>query len=118
MTYEELLAMYDLPAVMYDAVFPFTLLCVFLGPVALFISLMIKLRRVKNIKYSIKNRDQLEDGIAEARQRLEAAYNNLEKNVILIKGSVPGANKSFVMISNGVKANTPNVNPEALVKGE
>ncbi len=79
MTYEELLAMYDLPAVMYDAVFPFTLLCVFLGPVALFISLMIKLRRVKNIKYSIKNRDQLEDGIAEARQRLEAAYNNLEK---------------------------------------
>lgn len=79
MTYEELLAMYDLPSFMYDAVFPFTLLGVFLGPVALFISLMIKLRRVKNIKYSVKNRDQLEDGIAEARKRLEAAYNNLEK---------------------------------------
>ena len=55
---------------------PWTL---FVSSVALFISLMIKLRRVKNIKYSIKNRDQLEDGIAEARQRLEAAYNNLEK---------------------------------------
>ena len=43
---------------------------------------------------------------------------DLEKNVILIKGSVPGANKSFVVISNGVKAHTPAVNPEALVKGE
>ena len=76
MTYEELLAMYDLPAYMYDAVFPFTMLGVFLGPVALFISLMIKLRRVKNIKYSIKNRTQLEDGIEEARQRLNEAYAN------------------------------------------
>ena len=51
-------------------------------------------------------------------QNLEVVKIDLEKNVILIKGSVPGANKSFVMISNGVKANTPNVNPEALVKGE
>ena len=51
-------------------------------------------------------------------QNLEVAKIDLEKNVILIKGSVPGANKSFVVISNGVKANTPSVNPEALVKGE
>lgn len=79
MTYEELLASYDLPEFMYQSVFPFTMLGLFLGPVALFISLMIKLRRVKNIKYSIKNRDQLEDGIAEARKILEAANNNLQK---------------------------------------
>lgn len=51
-------------------------------------------------------------------QNLEVVKIDLEKNVILIKGSVPGANKSYVIISNGVKANTPSVNPEALVKGE
>lgn len=51
-------------------------------------------------------------------QNLEVAKIDLEKNVILIKGSVPGANRSFVVISNGVKANTPSVNPEALMKGE
>ena len=51
-------------------------------------------------------------------QNLEVVKIDLEKNVILIKGSVPGANRSFVVISNGVKANTPSVNPEALVKGE
>lgn len=79
MTYEELIASYDIPAFMYDSVFPFTLLFLFLGPVALFIALMIKLRRIKNIKYSVKNRDQLEDGIAAAKKRLETAYNNLEK---------------------------------------
>ena len=51
-------------------------------------------------------------------QNLEVVKIDLEKNVILIKGSVPGANKSYVVISNGVKAHTPRVNPEALVKGE
>ena len=51
-------------------------------------------------------------------QNLEVVKIDLEKNVLLIKGSVPGANKSFVVISNGVKAHTPAVNPEALVKGE
>ena len=51
-------------------------------------------------------------------QNLEVVKIDLEKNVVLIKGSVPGANKSFVVISNGVKAHTPAVNPEALVKGE
>jgi ribosomal protein L3 len=33
---------------------------------------------------------------------------------MLIKGNVPGANRSYVVISNGVKARTPEVNPEAL----
>ena len=51
-------------------------------------------------------------------QNLEVVKIDLEKNVILIEGSVPGANKSYVVITNGVKANTPSVNPEALVKGE
>ena len=51
-------------------------------------------------------------------QNLEVVKIDLEKNVVLIKGSVPGANNSFVVVSNGVKANTPSVNPEALVKGE
>ena len=30
----------------------------------------------------------------------------------------PGSDRSEIVISNGVKANTPSVNPEALVKGE
>lgn len=51
-------------------------------------------------------------------QNLSVAKIDLEKNVILIRGSVPGANRSYVTIVNGVKANTPNVNPEALAKGE
>ena len=51
-------------------------------------------------------------------QNLEVVKIDLEKNIILIKGSVPGANRSFVTISNGVKANTPAVNPEAFTKGE
>ena len=45
-------------------------------------------------------------------------FYDLEKNVVLIKGSVPGANNSFVIVSNGVKANTPSVNPAAFEKGE
>ena len=51
-------------------------------------------------------------------QNLEVVKIDLEKNVVLIKGSVPGANKSFVIVSNGVKANTPSVNPAAFEKGE
>jgi len=48
-------------------------------------------------------------------QNLEIIKIDLEKNVVLIKGNVPGANKSFVTITNGVKANSASVNPEALV---
>ena len=51
-------------------------------------------------------------------QNLEVVKIDLEKNVVLIKGSVPGANNSFVIVSNGVKANTPSVNPVAFEKGE
>ncbi len=51
-------------------------------------------------------------------QNLEVVKIDLEKNVILIKGSVPGANNSFVTITNGVKAHNAGINPEALKKGE
>ena len=47
-------------------------------------------------------------------QNLEIVKIDLEKNVMLIKGNVPGANRSYVVVSNGVKARTPEVNPEAL----
>lgn len=38
---------------------------------------------------------------------LQIAKIDLEKNIMLIKGSVPGANKACVMIKSGVKANIP-----------
>ena len=78
MTYEELIALYDIPAFLYDNVFPFCLLGLVMGPVALFISLMVKLRRVKNIKHSINNRQELEAGIARAREILAQASENLK----------------------------------------
>ena len=37
-------------------------------------------------------------------QNLEVARVDLEHNVILIKGNVPGANKSFVTIRTAVKS--------------
>ena len=48
-------------------------------------------------------------------QNLEVVKIDLEKNVVLIKGNVPGAKNSYVVITNGVKANSASVNPEALV---
>lgn len=45
-------------------------------------------------------------------QNLEVMKIDLEKNVILISGNVPGAKKSYVMISNAAKANTPAINTE------
>ncbi|MDD3381877.1 MAG: 50S ribosomal protein L3 [Bacilli bacterium] len=47
-------------------------------------------------------------------QNLEIVKIDLEKNVVLIKGNVPGARNSFVIISNGVKQDSSNINPEAL----
>lgn len=47
-------------------------------------------------------------------QNLEVVKVDLEKNVMLIKGNVPGAKKSYVMISNAAKANTPAINAEVL----
>lgn len=51
-------------------------------------------------------------------QNLEIVKIDLEKNVLLIKGSVPGANNSYVTITNGIKANNSGINPEAFKKGE
>ncbi len=39
-------------------------------------------------------------------QHLEVVKVDLDNNVLLIKGNVPGANKSYVTIKNSVKANT------------
>ncbi|MFA5543900.1 MAG: 50S ribosomal protein L3 [Bacilli bacterium] len=47
-------------------------------------------------------------------QNLQVVKIDLEKNVVLIKGNVPGAKNSFVQITNGVKANSASVNPDAL----
>lgn len=49
-------------------------------------------------------------------QNLSVAKIDLEKNVVLIRGNVPGAKNSYVMITNGVKAHNATVNPEALAK--
>ena len=47
-------------------------------------------------------------------QNLEVVKIDLEKNIMLIKGNVPGAKNSYITVYNGVKAHTPEVNPEAL----
>lgn len=47
-------------------------------------------------------------------QNLEVVKVDLEKNVMLIRGNVPGAKNSFVVVSNGVKKGSPAINPEAL----
>ena len=49
-------------------------------------------------------------------QNLKIVKIDLEKNIVLIKGNVPGANNSYVVISNGVKADSASVNPDALAK--
>ena len=38
-------------------------------------------------------------------QNLEIVKIDLEKNVMLVKGNVPGAKNSYVVITNAVKAN-------------
>lgn len=48
-------------------------------------------------------------------QNLEVVKIDLEKNIMLIKGNVPGANNSYVLVTNAVKANKAAINPEALV---
>jgi len=47
-------------------------------------------------------------------QNLVIVKIDLEKNVMLIKGNVPGAKNSFVTITNAVKGNSASVNPDAL----
>ena len=47
-------------------------------------------------------------------QNLEFVKYDPENNVVLIKGSVPGAKNSFVLITNAVKAGNAALNPESL----
>lgn len=47
-------------------------------------------------------------------QNLELVKFDAEKNVILVKGNVPGAKNSLVVVTNAVKAHNPAINPEAL----
>lgn len=47
-------------------------------------------------------------------QNLEVIKIDLEKNVMLIKGNVPGAKNSFVTVTNAVKKSSAAINPEAL----
>jgi len=47
-------------------------------------------------------------------QNLVIAKIDVEKNIILIRGNVPGAKKSCVLITNATKAKAQPINPEAL----
>ena len=47
-------------------------------------------------------------------QNLEIVAVDVENNVILIKGNVPGAKNSYVVVKNAVKAKNPAINPAAL----
>ena len=48
-------------------------------------------------------------------QNLQIVKVDVEKNLILVRGNVPGAKKSYVMISNASKAKEQPINPAALV---
>ena len=53
-------------------------------------------------------------GVTKIVQNLEFVKYDAENNVILIKGNVPGAKNSYVVVTNAVKAKKPELNPEAL----
>lgn len=53
-------------------------------------------------------------GVTKTVQNLEFVKYDSENNVILIKGNVPGAKNSYVVVTNAVKAKKPELNPEAL----
>lgn len=53
-------------------------------------------------------------GVTKTVQNLEFVKYDAENNVILIKGNVPGAKNSYVVITNAVKAKKPELNPKAL----
>ncbi len=53
-------------------------------------------------------------GVTKTVQNLEFVKYDAENNVILIKGNVPGAKNSYVVVMNAVKAKKPELNPEAL----
>jgi large subunit ribosomal protein L3 len=47
-------------------------------------------------------------------QNLKIVKIDLDRNIMLISGNIPGPNNSYVLVTNGVKAKTPAINPEAL----
>lgn len=53
-------------------------------------------------------------GVIKTVQNLEFIKYDEANNVVLIKGNVPGAKNSYVMITNAVKAKNPALNPESL----
>ena len=53
-------------------------------------------------------------GVQKTVQNLEFVKYDQENNVILIKGNVPGAKNSFVVVTNAVKAKNAALNPESL----
>jgi large subunit ribosomal protein L3 len=53
-------------------------------------------------------------GVRKTVQNLEFVKYDETNNVVLIKGNVPGAKNSYVMITNAVKAKNPALNPESL----
>jgi large subunit ribosomal protein L3 len=53
-------------------------------------------------------------GVTKTVQNLEFVKYDVENNVILVKGNVPGAKNSNVVVTNVVKANNASLNPESL----
>ncbi len=53
-------------------------------------------------------------GVIKTVQNLEFVKYDVENNVILVKGNVPGAKNSYVVITNAVKAKNASLNPESL----
>ena len=53
-------------------------------------------------------------GVIKTVQNLEFVKYDAENNVILVKGNVPGAKNSYVMVTNAVKSNNAALNPESL----
>ena len=53
-------------------------------------------------------------GVTRTVQNLEFVKYDETNNVILVKGNVPGAKNSYVMVRNAVKSNNAALNPESL----
>ena len=53
-------------------------------------------------------------GVTKTVQNLEFVKYDAENNVILVKGNVPGAKNSYVIVTNAVKAKNASLNPESL----
>ena len=53
-------------------------------------------------------------GVIKTVQNLEFVKYDAENNVILVKGNVPGAKNSYVVVTNAVKAKNASLSPESL----